>query len=85
MSSNPEAPQLRVYETVFVLNPVLNNEQTAGVVQKFKNFLSKVGANLMYEEEMGLKKLAYPINHKKTGFYQLFEFSATSNVPLDLD
>jgi len=85
MSSNVETPKLRLYETVFVLNPVLNGEQIANIVQKFKIFFSRVGANLIYEEEIGFKKLAYPIQHKKTGFYQLFEFSAIPNVLIDLE
>ena len=85
MSSNLETPTLKLYETVFVLTPVLTNEQTASTVQKFKDFLAKAGADIVYEKEIGLQKLAYPIQHKTTGFYQLFEFRAMPSVLIELE
>ncbi len=45
-------------------------------VEKFKGILSANGAEIVHEENWGLKKLAYPIQKKTTGFYQLFEFKA---------
>jgi small subunit ribosomal protein S6 len=43
-------------------------------VVKFKKSLKDAGAKLMHEEDWGLKKLAYPIQKKSTGFYHLFEY-----------
>lgn len=85
MSSNIDTQKLKLYETVFVLTPVLNNEQTAHTVQKFKDFLANVSADIVYEKEIGLQKLAYPIQHKTTGFYQLFEFRAMPSVLIELE
>ena len=85
MTSNLVTPKLKLYETVFVLTPVLTTEQTSNIVQKFKNFLSNTGAKILYEQAVGLKKLAYPIQHKTTGFYQILEFSAMSNVIIELE
>ena len=62
------------YETVFILTPVLSAEQVKETVVKFKKSLKDVGAKLMHEEDWGLKKLAYPIQKKSTGFYHLFEY-----------
>ena len=62
------------YETVFILTPVLSAEQVKETVVKFKKSLKSAGANLMHEEDWGLKKLAYPIQKKSTGFYHLFEY-----------
>ena len=62
------------YETVFILTPVLSAEQVKETVVKFKKSLKDAGANLMHEEDWGLKKLAYPIQKKSTGFYHLFEY-----------
>jgi small subunit ribosomal protein S6 len=68
------------YETVFIMTPVLSEEQAAETVEKFKKFLKSKGAKIKHEENWGLKKLAYPIQKKTTGFYQLFEFEATGDV-----
>ncbi|MEM7297016.1 MAG: 30S ribosomal protein S6 [Bacteroidota bacterium] len=62
------------YETVFILTPVLSEAQMKDTVGKFKKVLTDNGAEIVNEENWGLKKLAYPIQHKTTGFYQLFEF-----------
>ena len=64
------------YETVFILTPVLSDEQMKEAVEKFKGVLAKCGAEIINEENWGLKKLAYPIEKKSTGFYELIEFKA---------
>jgi small subunit ribosomal protein S6 len=63
------------YETVFILNPVLSDTQIEETVKKFEDFLINKGATMVSKENWGLKKLAYPIQHKKSGFYHLFEFA----------
>jgi small subunit ribosomal protein S6 len=67
---------VRNYETVFILTPVLSDVQVKEAVEKYKAFLTKNGAKVTSEENWGLKKLAYPIQKKSTGFYQLFQFEA---------
>jgi small subunit ribosomal protein S6 len=64
------------YETVFILNPVLSEDQMKDTVDKFVKVLKKADANVVNVEHWGLKKLAYPIQHKSTGFYALIEFAA---------
>ena len=64
------------YETVFILNPVLSEEQIKETVKKYEDILVSKGAKMISKEDWGLKKLAYPIQHKKSGFYHLFEFTA---------
>ena len=64
------------YETVFIMTPVLSDEQVAEAVSKFKGLLKDQGAKMDHEESWGLRKLAYPIQKKSTGFYHMFEFSA---------
>ena len=62
------------YETVFILTPVLSDEQMKEAVAKFKKVLTDNGAEILYEEAWGLKKMAYAIQKKSTGFYCLVEF-----------
>ena len=75
------------YETVFILNPVLSEDQIKETVKKYEDFLVSRGAKMISKEDWGLKKLAYPIQHKKSGFYHLFEFTAEGDVvaPYELE
>lgn len=63
------------YETVFILTPVLSDAQVKEAVKKFESTLKKFSAKVINKEDWGLRKLAYPIQKKSTGFYFLFEFS----------
>ena len=64
------------YETVFILTPVLSADQAKETVETYKKMLKDAGATIHNEEHWGMKKLAYPIQKKSTGFYQLFQFEA---------
>ena len=68
------------YETVFILTPVLSDAQMKEAVEKIKDVLTSQKAEIVNEENWGLRKLAYPINKKSTGFYQLIEFKAEPTV-----
>ena len=68
------------YETVFILTPVLSDEQMKETVAKFTDLLKKNGAEILNEETWGLKKMAYAIQKKSTGFYCLVEFKAEPSV-----
>ena len=68
------------YETVFIMNPVLSEEQVAETVSKFKKFLTDHKAEIVFENNWGMKKLAYPIQKKKSGFYYLIEYKAANDV-----
>ena len=68
------------YETVFILTPVLSDEQMKETAAKFKKVLTEQGAEIVNEEAWGLKKMAYAIQKKSTGFYCLVEFKAEPQV-----
>ena len=67
---------MKNYETVFILNPVLSDDQAKDTVDKFVKVLTKAKASVINVEQWGLKKMAYPIQKKSTGFYNLLEFTA---------
>ena len=75
------------YETVFILNPVLSETQVKETVSKFEEYLTSKGAEIVSKEDWGLKKLAYEIQHKKSGFYHLFEYTVEGEVinPLEVE
>ena len=73
------------YETVFILTPVLSDVQMKDAVEKFKGILAAEGAEIVNEENWGMRKLAYPIEKKSTGFYEFIEFNAEPSVVAKLE
>ena len=67
---------LKIYETVFIATPVLSDVQMKEAVSKYISLIKENGGEVVYEEDWGLRKLAYPIQKKTTGFYYLVEFKA---------
>ena len=65
---------IKQYETVFIATPVLSDSQMKEAVAKYVNLIKDNGGEIVYEEDWGLKQLAYPIQHKTSGFYYLIEF-----------
>ena len=68
------------YETVFILTPVLSDQQIKEAVEKYQTYLTEKGAEIINVENWGLKKLAYNIEKKSTGFYAMIEFKAEPTV-----
>ncbi|MBR6932378.1 MAG: 30S ribosomal protein S6 [Bacteroidales bacterium] len=64
------------YETVFIATPVLSEAQMKEAVAKYTQLIQDNGGEVVYEEDWGLRQLAYPIQHKTTGFYYLIEFNS---------
>ncbi|MBS3769524.1 MAG: 30S ribosomal protein S6 [Bacteroidales bacterium] len=73
------------YETVFIATPVLSEDQMKEAVEKFRNILRKNNAEIVHEEDWGLRKLAYPIEKKSTGFYHLIEYEAEGETIENLE
>jgi small subunit ribosomal protein S6 len=67
---------LKHYETVFIATPVLSDSQVKEAVKKYCDFITDNQGEIVHEEDWGMKKLAYPIQKKTTGFYHLIEFKA---------
>ena len=68
------------YETVFIATPVLSETQMKEAVQKFKKVITDNEGEVVHEENWGLKKLAYPIQKKSTGFYYLIEYKGAGEL-----
>jgi small subunit ribosomal protein S6 len=76
---------LKQYETVFIATPVLSDAQMKEAVAKYTDFIKSNGGEIVYEEDWGLKQLAYPIQHKTSGFYYLIEFKADPEFVSNLE
>jgi len=73
------------YETVFILTPVLSEDQAKEAVTKFKDLLKEGNGKVRHEENWGMRKLAYPIQKKSTGFYHLIEFESDPSLIAKLE
>ena len=71
---------MNTYETVFIATPVLSDVQVKELVSKFQGVITENGGQIVNVENWGLKKLAYPIQKKTTGFYFLVEFTGEGNI-----
>ena len=76
---------MNTYETVFIMNPVLSEEQIKETVKKFTSIIKSSNGSITHEENWGLKKLRYAIQKKKTGFYYLIEFKVDGKVINDFE
>lgn len=76
---------LNNYETVFIVTPVLSEAQMKDTVEKFKELLKNNQAEIVNEENWGLKPLAYEIKGKSTGFYTLIEFKSVPSLIATLE
>lgn len=75
------------YETVFILTPDLSDVQMKETVEKFAGMITENGGEIVNREEWGMRKLAYPIQKKSTGYYVLIEFTAEPSFikPLEIN
>ncbi|MFC3196949.1 30S ribosomal protein S6 [Parapedobacter deserti] len=71
---------MQQYETVIILTPLLSEDVSKEAIAKFRDILKEGGAEIVHEDNWGLKKLAYPIEKKTTGFYHLIEFKAPGEL-----
>ena len=72
------------YETVYIISPTLNEEETAALVEKFKTLVDQ-GATLGAVDIWGKRRLAYPINDLNEGYYVMMTFESTPSFPAELD
>ncbi|HYG15286.1 MAG TPA: 30S ribosomal protein S6 [Bacteroidia bacterium] len=71
--------ELKNYESVIIFTPVLSDDQLKDAVGKYRQLITEHKGEIVHEENWGLTKLAYPMQKKSTGFYQVFEYKATTD------
>ena len=69
-----------LYELMYIINPVLNEDQTKDIVQRVTQYLSDNGAAVENVEERGSQRLAYPIEKKRNGYYVVVNFRMSTAV-----
>jgi small subunit ribosomal protein S6 len=76
---------MRSYETIYIVDPDFEDEAIKELEEKFKNVIEEKGGTVQDIEEWGKRRLAYPINHRREGFYILMNFEADAEAVLDLE
>ena len=67
---------MRNYEIMFIVKPILSEEDTKKVINDFKKIISDNGGTITGENEMGQRELAYEIKKYNSGFYYVLEVSS---------
>lgn len=69
-----------MYEVMYIINPVLSDDQTTDIVNRVGDYLKENGAVVLETDEMGSQRLAYPIEKKRNGYYVVTHFRAPGKM-----
>jgi small subunit ribosomal protein S6 len=73
------------YETLFVIKPTLTEEETVAQVAKMKEVLAKVDAELLATDDMGMRRLAYPVEKNERGYYTVLFYKAPGEAIAEIE
>ncbi len=76
---------MRVYETIFVLDPSLDDRSIQKEIEKVEELITSHQGKIIRTEKWGLKKFAYPIQKKLQGYYTLIYFEGAGDLPSMLE
>lgn len=76
---------MRQYETVFLISPNLEEEETTKIINQISGIISKEKGKLIQEDRWGKRRLAYPIKKFEEAFYVFFHYEGDSNIPFELE
>ena len=72
------------YETLFIVNPTLSEDDVKATVDKFTALIAETGT-VGEIDEWGKRRLAYPIDDITEGYYVLVNFTSESSFPAELE
>jgi small subunit ribosomal protein S6 len=73
------------YETLFVIRPTLTEEEIKSQIEKVKGILEKEGAELIATDDMGMRKLAYPVQKNSRGYYTVLFYKTKGDTIAELE
>lgn len=73
------------YETSIIITPVLNDEAVKKLLTKYKEMIEAAGGKIIAEDHWGLKPMAYPIQKKTTGIYNIMEWAGPTDTVAKLE
>ena len=75
----------RHYESVVILNATLEDEQVESTITRIQELLKANGAEISEIDRWGRKRLAYPIQKSKSGYYVIFRFETATETIAELE
>ena len=81
----PKGNNMNCYETLFVVKPTLTEEEIAATITKVKDVLAKEGAELVATDDMGMRKLAYPVEKNDRGYYTVLFYKGAGTIISELE
>lgn len=76
---------MKKYETIFILNPEITEEEVSSTVDKVKSIIETHEGTVENVDIWGKKRLAYEVNKKNDGYFILLHFTSCENLPKELD
>ena len=76
---------MRKYESIFILDPDLEEEQTLSAIEKAKGIIAQTNGEILKVEDWGKRKLAYEVRKKSKGHYILIHFSGSPALLSELE
>ncbi|AKF25507.1 30S ribosomal protein S6 [Sulfurovum lithotrophicum] len=76
---------MNCYETLFVVKPTLTEEEITAEIAKVKDVLAKVDAELLATDDMGMRKLAYPVQKNDRGYYTVLFYKANGDAIAEIE
>ncbi len=74
-----------VYESAILINAALEDNQIENVINRVKEFITTNGGQIRDFENWGRKRLAYPVEKSKIGYYAIFRFEAPGSIVSKLE
>ena len=76
---------MRVYETIFILDPTLDEHSIEKEIKKVEDLITNQKGSIVKTDKWGTRRLSYPISKKMQGFYTLIYFEGDGNIPSELE
>jgi small subunit ribosomal protein S6 len=76
---------LRIYETIFILDPSIGDEKIESEIKKVDDYIQGHGAKVLRLDRWGMRRLSYPIAKKTQGYYVFILFEGENNLPKELE
>jgi small subunit ribosomal protein S6 len=77
--------KMRRYETIFIANPDLSDDDVKEIAEKMKGIIEKSGGQVEKVEDWGTRKLAYEVRKKSRGHYIYIKFSGGSALVAEME
>jgi small subunit ribosomal protein S6 len=84
-AKKPKGELMRHYETMIVIKPTLTDEEREKVLESIRGVIKSFNGEIVGEDNIGVRELAYPIQKFERGYYYIFYYKAPANCVQELE